>query len=130
MVRKSPQQDQRLFDVGFAGSIKTDYEPTEGSKPSVPVYLTEEELAFFEKDDALAEQVVTERNCAEDMICWQYLKRKEYDTKEAAEQLELLKDEVDTSLENSVLKPITRDVAKDFIEKYEWLGQLGTFKFG
>ncbi|GAI67890.1 unnamed protein product [marine sediment metagenome] len=130
MVRKGLQQDQRLFDVGLGGGVKIDYEPGEGDKPSVPVYLTEEELAFFEKDDTLAEQVVTERDCAEDMICWQYLKRKEFDTKEAAEQLELIQDEVDLELGNTILKPITREVAKPFIEKYEWLGQLGTFKFG
>lgn len=133
MARKSPQQGQRLFDVmGLGGSIKTDYKPVEGDKPSAPVKLTEEELKLmgWGEDDALAEQVVTERDCSQEMVCWQYLKRKEYDEGKRAEQGELMPEDFSLEIKDSVLKPISREVAKGFIEKFEWLGTLGQYSFG
>lgn len=133
MVRRNKQpQGTKLFEVGLDGAVKTDYEPTEGLIVSKPVELTEEELKLmgWDEDDALAEQVVTERNCAEDMVCWQYLKRKEYDEGLRVEQGELMPEDFSLELKDTILKPITREVAKEFIEKYEWLGSLGTFKFG
>lgn len=133
MARKSPQQGQKLFDIALNGNIKTGYEPIEGNKASVAlIELSEEErkLLGVDEDDVLAEQVVTERDCSQDMVCWQYLKRKQYDEGKKVEQGELLPEEFSLELKNTILKPITREVAKDFIEKYEWLGSLGTFKFG
>lgn len=131
MARKSPQQSEKLFDVGLDGSVKTDYKPGEGDKPSVPVSLTEEELKLMGwADDTLAEQVVTERDCSQSMECWQYKIRKEYDEGLRVEQGELMPEEFSLELKDTILKPIPREVAKDFIERYEWLGSLGTFKFG
>jgi len=132
-VPRKNQQDQRLFSIGQYGNIELGFKPVEGGIPSRP--FTPEEIAKFEQmyggnDDALAEQVVTERNCSDDMVCWQYKMRKEYDDGKRAEQGELFEDEVGLELNNTILRPITREVAKEFIERYEWLGMLGTFKFG
>lgn len=131
MVRKNPQQNQKLFDVGLDGGIKIDYEPVEGDKASKPIELTDDELKLmgWDEDDVLAEQVVTERDCAEDMVCWQYLKRKEYDEGKRVEQAELLPEEFSLELKDTFLKPILRETAKEFIEKWEWLGSLGVMKF-
>ncbi len=131
MARKS-QQDQRLFNVGQYGNIDLGFEPGKGDKPSRA--FTPEEIAEFERiygadEDALAEQVVTERDCAENMICWQYLKRKEYDEGKNVEQGELMPEDISLELKDTILRPIVREVAKPFIEKYEWLGTLGTMKF-
>lgn len=122
---------QRLFDITSDGSIKTEWEIPLSGIASKPFSL--EELAEIERvfgDDALAEQVVTERDCSTDMECWQYKIRKEYDEGKRVEQGELLPEEFSLELKDTILKPITREVAKSFIEKYEWLGTLGTFKFG
>lgn len=130
MARKSPQE-QRLFNVGLDGSVKTDYVPVKGDKPSRA--FTPEEIAEFERiygDDALAEIIATERDCSQQMECWQYKIRKEFDEGKRVEQGELMPEDISLELKDTVLKPISRDVAKDFIEKYEWLGTLGTFKFG
>lgn len=133
MVRRNKPQPQgsKLFDTALDGSIKTDYSPTEGAIASRPVELTEEDLRLmgWSEDDALAEQVVTERDCAEDMVCWQYLKRKEYDEGEVVEQGELMPENFSLELKDTILRPIPREVAKPFIEQYEWLGTLGTMKF-
>ena len=133
MVGRNRQQapKQKLFDIGSDGSVKTDYEPVEGAILSKPVELTEDELRLMGwDDDVLAEQVVTERDCSQDMVCWQYLKRKEYDEGLRAEQGELMPEDFSLDLKDTIIKPISRDVAKGFIEKYEWLGSLGTYKFG
>ena len=132
MPRKN-QQDQRLFSIGQYGNIELGFKPVEGGIPSRP--FTPEEIAKFEQmyggnDDALAEQVVTERNCSDDMVCWQYKMRKEYDEGKRAEQGELMPEDISLELKDTILRPIPREVAKPFIEKYEWLGTLGTFKFG
>lgn len=131
VVRKRPQ-DQKLFDIGINGDVKTDYELVEGPIPLRP--FTEEEIAEIERffgnnDDALAEHVVTERDCAENMVCWQYLKRKEHDEGGMVEQCELMSEDISLELKDTVLRPITREIAKPFIEKWEWLGTLGTMKF-
>ncbi len=121
----------KLFDVDTGGGIKTDYERVEGSIPSGPVHLTEEELRLMGwDDDALAEQVLTERDCSQSMECWQYKIRKEHDEGLRVEQGELMPEDISLELKDTILRPIPREVAKPFIEKYEWLGQLGTFKFG
>ena len=130
---KAPVQDSKLFDVGLDGTVKTEWETPKGNIPSTElIQLTEEELKMmgWDEDDVLAEQVVTERDCAKDMVCWQFLQRKEYDEGKRVEQGELLPEEFSLELKDSILRPITRDVAKEFIEKYEWLGTLGTYKFG
>lgn len=130
MARKSPQQNQRLFNVGLDGSVKTDYIPVEGDKPSRA--FTPEEIAEFERiygEDALAEIVATERDCSQNMECWQYKMRKEYDEGLRVEQGELMPEDISLELKDTILRPILREVAKPFIEKYEWLGTLGTMKF-
>ena len=132
MVRQSPQPSgTRLFDFSLDGNVKTDYEPIEGAIVSKPFELTEEELRLmgWEEDDALAEQV-TERDCSLDMKCWQRLIREKFDKGQGVEQYELMPEDISLDLKDTILRPITREVAKPFIEKYEWLGQLGTFKFG
>lgn len=131
VARSKQTQDQRLFDVGFDGSVKTDYSPVEGIIVSKPVELTDEELRSmgWDEDDILAEQV-TERDCSQDMKCWQRLIREKFDKGEGVEQGELMPEDFSLELKDTILRPIPREVAKPFIEKYEWLGQLGTFKFG
>jgi len=130
--QKGSNAGPRLFDVGLDGSVKTDYELVQGNIQSTAIIqLTDEERRFLGEldDDSLAEQVVTERNCAEDMICWQYLKRKEFDEGKKVEQGELLPEEFSLELKDTILKPISRDTAREFIEKYEWLGKIGVMKF-
>ena len=132
VARKSPQQDQRLFNVGLDGSVKAGFEPFVGgiaSKPFTPEEIAEFERIYGGNDDALAEQVVTERDCSQDMECYQYKIRKEYDEGKRVEQGELLPEDISLELKDTILRPITREVAKPFIEKYEWLGTLGTMKF-
>jgi len=130
VVKRSQPTGNKLFDVGLDGSIKTDYTLIEGDILAAPVYLSDDELKRMGwDDDVLAEQVVTERNCAEDMICYQYLIRKKFDEGDGVEQGELMPEDFSLELKDTILRPITRDVAKPFIEKYEWLGTLGTMKF-
>jgi len=129
---KAPVQDSKLFDVGLDGTVKTEWETPKGNIPSTElIQLTEEELKMmgWDEDDVLAEQVVTERDCAKDMVCWQFLQRKEYDEGKRVEQGELLPEEFSLELKDTILRPITREVAKEFIEKYEWLGKIGVMKF-
>ncbi|GAJ19199.1 unnamed protein product, partial [marine sediment metagenome] len=95
--------------------------------------FTPEEIAEFGRiygDDALAEIVATERDCSKDMKCYQRIIREKFDRGEGVEQGELMPEDISLELRDTVLRPISREVAKDFIEKYEWLGTLGTFKFG
>ncbi len=130
MAKRSPQQDQRLFSAGLDGSVKTDYVPAEGDKPSRA--FTPEEIAEFERiygEDALAEIIATERDCSQTMECYQYKIRKEFDEGLRVEQGELMSEEVSLELKDTILRPISREVAKPFIEKFEWLGTLGTMKF-
>ncbi len=132
MAKQLSGENQRLFDVALDGDITKEWDINEGSIPSGPVLvLSNDDMSWLEDidDDTLAEQVVTERDCAQDMICWQYLKRKEYDEGNRVEQGELMPEEVSLELKDTTLRPITREIAKPFIEKYEWLGTLGTMKF-
>lgn len=48
---------------------------------------------------------------------------------EVAEQAELMPENFSLELKDTILRPITREVAKPFIEKFEWLGKIGTMKF-
>lgn len=122
----------KLFDITPDGTIKTDWEVIKGDKVSAPILISpNDDMSWLleEDDEVIAQRVVTERDCSQEMVCWQYLRRKEYDEGKRAEQIELLPEEISLELKDTVLKPITREVAKDFIEKWEWLGSLGVMKF-
>lgn len=120
----------KLFDITLQGTVKIDWEMPKGGIISKPLELTEAELKMmgWDEDDVLAEQI-TDRDCSLDMKCYQRLIREKFDRGEGVEQGELLPEEFSLELKDSVLKPITRDVAKEFIEKYEWLGKIGVMKF-
>lgn len=128
----------RLFSIGAKDTLAIPWEDSPTGKDSnvvsVPIDVSflddDEEVGSDDDDESLAIDAEVNRNCAHNMECWQYKIRHEYDCGMKEEQGELLPEDVDLSLSSSVLKPISRDIAKPFIEKYEWLGTLGTYKFG
>lgn len=134
MQRKGNRQEgQELFDLDVQGGVKVDYAPAQGKIESKPIYLSPaDDMSWLEEpsDDELAERVATERDCSKDMVCWQYLKRKQFIDGNANEQIELMPEDISLELNETILRQIPREVAKQFIEKYEWLGTLGPFKFG
>jgi len=134
VLRQKEKQESKLFTINDSGLFSPGYNQVEATFESSPVIVpNNDDMSWLEgeqDDDVVAEQVITERDCSSNMKCWQYQIREKFDSGEAVEQLELLKDEVDIDITKSILKEIPRDVAKPFIEKYEWLGTLGTFKFG
>lgn len=110
----------KLFDLTSSGELVKDWETPTGKDGMFKV--VDEAPELFRK-------YLVARDCAEDMVCWQYKIRQKHGSG-ANRQLDLIGGEVDTSLKHVVVRPTTKEVAAPFIEQYEWLGTLGQFSFG
>ena len=63
------------------------------------------------------------------MVSWQHKIKQEFLSGKRPIQPDLIAEDVDLSLDKTVLKRVSYDTAKKFIEAYEWLGTLGPSLF-
>jgi len=127
------EKSQELFRIDDSGAVVRDWEPLEGGILSRPIIIApNDDMSWLEElsDEELEEKITKERDCSKSMECWQHQIRKKFDGGDGIEQLELMPEDISLEIKDTVLRKIPREVVKPFIEKYEWLGTLGTFKFG